>query len=156
MTGAHRQVSRPVVLLVLLMLGVLAAVLLARPGEDDAPAPSTPTPADPPTSVAPPATPSEEEFCAGFRKLAATQSAYAAAPDQRAVELLRQAADDLIALGVPKTMSLPARGGYHTVVGGIYDSIGLSLERSAVGALEETDPNEDPAFSSYLAQFCPA
>ncbi|MDZ5619606.1 hypothetical protein SFC88_02150 [Nocardioides sp. HM23] len=156
MSGAHRQVGRPVVLLVLLMMGVLAAVVLARPGEDDATAPS----ADPAvSSTAPPSvlpTPAEEEFCAGFRKLAATQSEYAAAPDARAVELLRDAADELVGLGVPETMTLPARGGYHTVLEGIYASIGMSLDRSDVGALDEPGANDDAAFSSYLSQYCPA
>lgn len=156
MSGEHRQVGRPVVMLVLLMMGVLAVVLLARPGEEDTTAPST---APPDSSSAPPSvlpTPAEEDFCAGFRKLAATQSEYAAAPDARAVELLRIAADELIQLGVPTTMSLPARGGYHTVLEGIYESIGLSLDRSAVGALDEPGVNDDAAFSSYLAQYCPA
>lgn len=155
MSGAHRRDGRPVVLALMMMVGVLALVLLVRPEEPESPA-SRPAPTDPSVTGPSLPTPSEEKFCAGFRRLAASQSEYAAAPDQRGVELLRAAADDLVDLGVPATMSLPARGGYHTVVAGIYDSIGLSLERAAVGAPDEPVANEDAAFSSFLAEYCPA
>lgn len=140
-------------LLVALMTGVLAAVVFSRPAD---PHDGASPPASAPTTSAPIPPTSEEAFCAAFRRLAATQGEYAAMPDERAGELLREAVDDLVAGGVPATMTLPARGGYHTVVEGIYASLGLSLERSAVGAPDEPVAGEDAAFASYLAQFCPA
>ncbi|WP_281271730.1 hypothetical protein [Nocardioides immobilis] len=39
---------------------------------------------------------------------------------------------------------------------GIYSSLGLSLDRSAVEALEDHVDGEDPALSRYLVELCPA
>jgi hypothetical protein len=148
-----------VAFVVLAMAVILAAVLLFRPGDDEEPG-STPAPTGSSSAsssaVPTPATTSEEAFCAAFRRLAAAQGQYVATPDERAIEVLRAAADDLVSGGVPETMSLPARGGYHTVVEGVYETVGLSLDRSAVGALDEPVSGEEAAFSSYLTQFCPA
>jgi hypothetical protein len=138
------------------LVGVIVLVLFYRPGDDDPATGPQPTPTSTPTSVAPPASPSEEAFCAEFRRLAAAQSEYAAAPDARAIELLRDAADRLVEVGVPETMTLPARSGYFTVIDGVYGSLGLSIEPAAVGALDEPVDGADAAFSSYLIQFCPA
>lgn len=120
-----------------------------------APSPTT-TAQAPPSQPSEPPVVSEEKFCEEFRRLAAAQGEYAAVPDQTATELLREAADRMVAVGVPRSMTLPARGGYHGVLEGIYGTLGLTLDRAAVGALDEPAAGEDAAFGSYLTQFCPA
>lgn len=141
-----------------LLLLVLALVLLARTGGDGTTSGDRDPPSEPPPSTAfsEPVVASEEEFCGQFRRLAAAQGEYAAAPDERASELLRDAADQMVATGIPATMTLPARSGYFTVLDGVYRSLGLSLDPAAVGALDEPVDAADAAFSSYLTQYCPA
>lgn len=163
MSGARRAVPRgprSVLLTCALVGGVLVLVLFGRPDDEtssnDAPAPSPSTSTSASASAPEPTVASEEAFCAEFRRLAAMQSEYVAAPDQRATELLREAADRLLDVGVPRTMTLPARSGYYTVLEGVYQSIGLSLDPAAVGALDEPPAGSDAAFSSYLSQYCPA
>lgn len=156
MTGRRRATAPAGLVAVPLLLIVLAIVLLYRPGgeEGSSPAPD-PTSTPSTTAVAPPEA-SEEAFCAEFRRLAAAQGEYAAVPDERASELLREAVDRLVEVGVPSTMTIPARAGYFTVLDGIYSSLGLSLEPGAVGAPDEPVEDADAAFTSYLTQYCPA
>lgn len=155
MTGRRRATAPSRLIIVSLVLAVLAIVLFYRPGGEEASTPPPdPTPS-PPTTSAPPEV-SEEAFCAEFRRLAAAQGEYAAVPDERATELLREAVDRLVATGVPATMTIPARAGYYTLLEGIYSSLGLSLEPSAVGAPDDPVEKADAAFTSYLTQYCPA
>jgi hypothetical protein len=142
---------------VLLAVGVLAlvalVVLVQRPAGDTGSDEPTATPE--PTASAPtaPAVASEEEFCAGFRSLADSQAQFLAGSADEAA--LQESADALVGTGVPAGMSLPARSGYYTLVGSVYDSIGLSLEPEAVGAPAESVDGGDAAFSAYLQQSCP-
>lgn len=158
MTAAHRAAPgvRSGLLAGALLVGVLLLVLFGS--GNDADSDDAAPPATPPSSTAPlaPSLASEEAFCIEFRRLAASQSEYVVTPDERGAELLREAADRLLEVGVPRTMTLPARRGYFTLLEGIYQSLGLSLDPAAVGALEEPVGGADAAFSSYLAQFCPA
>lgn len=159
MSGARRAARRGIgsVVLPLTLAGVvLGLVLFTRSGEDQASSRQSGTDPATSTSVPSPDRASEEEFCAEFRRLAAAQSEFTIAPDQRGSELLREAADRLVGVGVPETMTLPARSGYFTLVEGIYQSLGLTLDPAAVGALDEPVDGGDRAFSSYLVQYCPA
>lgn len=138
---------------------VLALVLFVRPGgsdEDPAPAASpSASPSGPGPTGAPP---SAAEFCQEFRELAAAQTVYAATPDTRGADLLRESADALVALGPPESMPVEARGGLYTVVSGIYGSIGETLPPSAVpGAADGPQiTGSDQAFGAWLADVCPA
>ncbi len=94
MTGTRRAVPRgprSVLLTCALVGGVLVLVLFGRPDEDKSSNVATPPSPSTSTSAPGPAVASEEAFCAEFRRLAAMQSEYVAAPDQRATELLREA-----------------------------------------------------------------
>jgi hypothetical protein len=142
---------------VVLAVGVLALValivLVQRPAGDsgtDEPARAT---EETTSSPAAPAVASDEKFCAAFRALAESQAQFVAgAVDEAALE---ESADALVETGVPAGMSLPARSGYHTLIGSVYDSIGLDLEPGAVGAPAESVDGGDAAFSAYLQQSCP-
>jgi len=139
------------------LLVVLVVVLFARgDGGDQDPAPpegvSTPTG---------PAAPGEDDFCTGYLALADAQAQYAAQPGT-AAEALRRAADDLVALGVPASMSPLVRTGYYAEISGIYGSLGDDLDRSVVpGALDDDGSGGSTsgsvgAFGGWLAQYCPA
>lgn len=141
---------------VVLAVGVLALValivLVQRPAGDSANEPARAT-EETTSSPAAPAVASDEKFCAGFRALAESQAQFVAgAVDEAALE---ESADALVETGVPAGMSLPARSGYHTLIGSVYDSIGLGLEPGAVGAPAEPVGGGDAAFSAYLQQSCP-
>jgi hypothetical protein len=143
---------------VVLAVGVLALValivLVQRPAGDsgtDEPARATEEATSSPAAA--PAVASDEKFCAAFRALAESQAQFVAgAVDEAALE---ESADALVETGVPAGMSLPARSGYHTLIGSVYDSIGLDLEPGAVGAPAESVDGGDAAFSAYLQQSCP-
>ncbi|GAB3026609.1 hypothetical protein GCM10011376_13250 [Nocardioides flavus (ex Wang et al. 2016)] len=147
---------------IVLALGVLALVVLIgvvqRPAGDapagaPEPAGAPATPAETATAPSAPAVATDEDFCAGFRALADSQAQYVAGSIDEAA--LEASADALVDTGVPAGMSLPARSGYHTLIGSVYDSIGLSLEPGAVGATREPVAGGDAAFSAYLQQSCP-
>ena len=146
----------------LLAIGVLALVglivFVQRPAGDTGVdgRVDTPAPDGTPTSTAAPAAPAvadDEDFCAGFRALADGQAQYVSGSADEAA--LQEAADALVATGVPAGMSLPARSGYFGLISSVYDSIGLDLEPAAVGATTESVEGGDAAFSAYLQQSCP-
>lgn len=107
--------------------------------------------------------PGEDEFCAGYLTLADAQGRYAAQP-VTAADALRAAAGDLVALGVPDSMSRLVRTGYYVEISGVYSSLGEELDRSAVPeALADDGPGGSTstsgsvgAFGGWLAQYCPA
>lgn len=142
---------------VVLGLGVLALVVLVvlvqRPAEDTGADQPSATPEPTTSAPAAPAVATDEDFCAGFRALADSQAQYVAGAADEAA--LQESADALVETGVPDGMSLPARSGYFTLVGSVYDSIGLDLEPAAVGAPAESVEGGDAAFSAYLQQSCP-
>jgi hypothetical protein len=140
-----------------LAVGVLALVALIvfvqRPAGDSGTDEPAGTPEETTSAPAAPAVASDEKFCAGFRALAESQAQLVAgAVDEAALE---ESADALVETGVPAGMSLPARSGYYTLIGSVYDSIGLDLEPEAVGAPAESVDGGDAAFSAYLQQSCP-
>ncbi|GAA4815015.1 hypothetical protein ACFQ0K_06815 [Nocardioides caeni] len=167
MTGAARRPAVPGVRLdlLVLLLAVLGAVLFLAPGGDraePAPAPDSEAgPADAPATPSGPA-PSEEAFCSAYRDLAAAQGQYVAQMDERGAELLRETADELVALGVPDSMSVLARTGFRLELSGIYGSIGLALDPTAVpGALTEDGDGTSLSgsageFGAWLSELCPA
>lgn len=151
---------------VVAVLAVATAVFVLRPVDDKrvsgsatdattAPSatPSGPSPTAP--SVSPPATATDEEFCAEFRLLAESQGQFVSTGDDAASDRLRASADSLVATGVPDAMSLPARSGYYALISGVYDAIGLELAPEAVGAPGEPVEGGDAAFSSYMGRYCP-
>lgn len=151
------------------LAGVLVAVLalllvLGRPGgPDDSPRGAEGAgEADMPSPSAPVRTPSDDEFCSRYLVLAAGQGQYAAQPDETTTRLLRDAAEDLVAVGVPASMSPLARTGFRVEISGIYDSLGEELPAAAVpGALEDGGDGSSlsgvvGAFGDWLAQYCPA
>ncbi|WP_436699108.1 hypothetical protein [Nocardioides sp. BYT-33-1] len=120
-----------------------------------------PPPAEEASPAAGGAVPGEDEFCAGYLTLADAQGQYAAQPGT-AADALRAAAGDLVALGVPDSMSPLARTGYYVEISGVYGSLGDELDRSAVpGALVDDGSGASTsgsvgAFGDWLAQYCPA
>ena len=161
MSGARRGPTGVVgrVGFAVLLLCVLGVVVLVRPGDDDrvrrADAGSSPSGVMP--SATPSTPPSEEAFCAEYRLLAAAQGQYVAQPDARGAEILREAADRLLATGVPETMGLPARAGYFVELSGVYGSIGATLAPEAVpGSGDGPVAGASGEFSGWLAAFCPA
>lgn len=163
MSGARRALPEPTarIGLGLLLLAVLAALLLWRPeGGDGADPGGEPSPSV--TGLLPTATPatapSEEAFCGKYRMLAAAQGQYVAQPDERGAEVLREAADDLLATGVPDSMRPGARSAYFVEISGIYATLGENLDRQAVpGAESSADPSSSTnEFSAWLAELCPA
>jgi hypothetical protein len=150
----ERRVSRALGVGGLLAVAALV-VFVARPTDGPSPAPVT----DPPGSSAqPPAAPaqaSDEDFCGGFRSLAESQALYVSQGESADPDQLRESADTLVGIGVPESMSIPARSGYYAVISGIYESIDDDVAPAAVGAPDEPLDGADAAFSSYLAEFCP-
>lgn len=148
--------------LAVLLIAVVAVIVFVRPDGDDEPTPpGTATTSEAPGPVMPTATPStppsEEEFCTNFWAMLAAQGEYAAAPDERGYELLEEAADRLLATGIPRSMSTLALGGLHTDLSDAYLDLGLALSPDAIpGAVEasELDGSYD-AFGEYLETYCP-
>lgn len=148
----------------LVLLVVLGVILFVRPGTDAPrePGAGPPPPANGVLPSATPATPpSEEAFCQGYRMLASAQGQYAAQPDERGAELLREAADDLLATGVPDSMQVPARTGYFVEISGIYATLGEALDRRAVPGAAEDDGGSSVSgsageFGAWLNRLCPA
>jgi hypothetical protein len=140
-----------------LVVVVAVAVFFLRPGGDSSdPAPSGGDSASAaPSASGPPPVATDEEFCSEFRLLAESQGTFVSSGETDPGPL-RDAADALVAVGVPESMSLPARAGYYTLIDGVYDSIGDSLDPAAVGAPGKAVNGGDAAFSAYLTEFCPA
>ncbi len=144
------------------LVAVLALMLFLRPGDGDPadePADAGASPAGVVPSATPDAAPSEEAFCEGYRRLAAAQGQYAAVPDATGAEILRGAADDLLATGVPDSMPVLARGGWFIEISGIYGSLGEELAPEAVPGAADGDQQvagASGAFASWLADLCPA
>lgn len=131
------------------------------PASTGARAPASPSGVMP--SETPAAAPTDQTFCASYRALAAVQAEYAASPDDgQGRRLLEEMADDLLATGVPASMDPIVRAGFATELGGIYASLGLTLDRRAVaGAAEDAGDGTSisgpvGAFGRWLAELCPA
>lgn len=140
---------------VLLIITVLIIFVLRPNGSPSTGGtPEDAAPADVATSTSPSST-TDEEFCAEFRRLAESQGQFVSGGSV-GEEQLKESADALIGVGIPVNMSLPARSGYFTLVGGVYDSIGLDLDPGVVGAPAAPFEGGDAAFSRYLTQYCPA
>lgn len=148
--------------LAVLLIAMVVVVVLVRPdGDDESTAPGTAATSEAPGPVMPTATPStppsEEEFCANFWAMLAAQGEYAAAPDQRGYELLKEAADRLLATGIPRSMSTLALGGLHADLSEAYLDLGLALSPDAIpGAVEASElEGSYEAFGDYLTDYCP-
>jgi hypothetical protein len=156
-----------VVLAVALVALIGLIIFVQRPAGDIAPA-ATPVPAEsaqpeeaPDTRPSGPTTPpftgevpvaTDKDFCAEFRRVDDLQRQYASGEVDE--EALRESAQALVATGVPAGLSLPARSGYYTLIGGLYDFVGLGLDPSAVGAPDAFIATGEEAFATYLAQSC--
>ncbi|GAA5124524.1 hypothetical protein GCM10023339_46120 [Alloalcanivorax gelatiniphagus] len=149
-----------------LVVVALMVLLVPRPGGDEGPSGTAQDGAsaagEPTGSAAPqvqttgaPREATDEAFCEQFVAMANVQGEFISNGETRP-DLLEQAADDLVAVGVPASMSLPARTGYFNVISGVYDSIGLGLAPAAVGAAPAPVEGSDVAFTAYLDQYCPA
>lgn len=147
MTGPRLVLAVAVLALVALI------VFVQRPAGDDTSGEPTATPESTTSERAAPAVANDEDFCASFRALAESQAQFAAGSADEAA--LEESADALVDTGVPAGMSLPARSGYYTLIGSVYESIGLALEPEAVGATAESVDGGDAAFTMYLQQSCP-
>ncbi len=145
---------------VLLQLGVaaglVAAVLLLRPSgaADDEP------PADQP-SLAPPvvAPAGPEQFCAGFRAVAAAHAQHLAAPSDRTSVALVDEAGALVDLGVPAGLSDAGYAALASLVDGVLQSVDTSegLRAELQDAQDAVDAGPDQAaLDRYLSDVCPA
>lgn len=143
-------------MLMLMTVGIAVALVL-RPGS---PEPASPGASPTPTRTVSPSTPAkapgERAFCAGFEALAQAQASYADEPDARG-PALEDAASRLVGIGVPASMPAAARGGYYTLLDGIYSSLGKALDPTAVSGAAQAGqlPDSGTAFSAYLGQACP-
>ncbi|NYE35346.1 hypothetical protein F4692_000450 [Nocardioides cavernae] len=157
-TAGTPPAPRSYVLGGVLLVAVLLVLFVLGPSAEEEPSGAGTTPAAPEDAAAdvgPPAEATDEDFCAGFVALANSQAAFVGG-GEAAPEPLQEAADDLLAVGVPPAMDLPARTGYHAVLAGIYESIGMDLAPEAVGAASTAVEGADSAFTAYLDQRCPA
>jgi hypothetical protein len=149
---------------VVVLVGLV--VLVQRPAGDRddpaAPAPAASTQETTPAAPSGPETPeftgtpvvaSVAEFCADFRGLEDLQGQYVAGDVDE--DALRESAQALVDTGVPADLSLPARSGYYTLIGGLYDFVGLGLDPAAVGAPDEVIAGGDEALTAWLARSCP-
>lgn len=96
----------------------------------------------------------DEAFCAGL--FAMVEEGRRAGEGRSRPDRLERLADELLSIGVPAAMSLPARTGYYQVIWGAYDSIGLELSPEAVGAASAPVEGANAAFTAYLDRNCPA
>lgn len=149
----------------LVLLAVLGVLLFLRPGAGgpDVPAAGpSPSGAGLLPSVTPATPPTEEAFCESYRMLAASQGQYLAQPDERGATLLRTAAENLLATGVPDSMQVPARTGYFVEISGVYATLGERLDRRAVPGAAQDDGGSSSLsgapgeFDAWLHRLCPA
>jgi hypothetical protein len=163
-SGGTQDRRSSYVLGAVLVVAVLLVLFVLGPSGEDGPsgtAPDAVAPGDRTTSVVPeevqttgpPRRATDEEFCDEFVAMANSEAQFLS--DGEAEELQR-AADDLIAVGVPANMSLPARTGYFRLISSVYETIDLTLAPEAVGAVSSSVEGADPAFSAYLNRYCPA
>jgi hypothetical protein len=142
-----------------LLLAVLGLIVFLRPGHEAPGEVASPAPSatGAPLTAQPAPAPSESTFCDQYRLMAGAQSQYVVHPDARAAELLREAAESLLATGIPDSMSILAQGGFFIELSGVYGSIGLALDpQSMPGAAEASRADgASTAFASYLARSCP-
>ena len=147
-----------------LVVSVLLVLFVLGPSGDEGPsdaAQDVVAPGDPTTSPArtevqarvPPRQATEEEFCLAFVAVANSEAQFLAGGEAGELQL---SADDLIAVGVPRTMSLTARTGYYRLIASVYETIDMELAPEAVGAVSSSFEGADPAFSAYMDQYCPA
>jgi hypothetical protein len=163
MSGARRGLGGPAARAAfgVVLLAVLGLIVFVRPGDDGSAGPGADPPPEP-TGVMPTATPAnpptEAEFCDRYRSMAGAQSQYVAVPDDRSAQVLRDAADELLATGIPGSMPVLATGGFFTELSGVYGSIGQTLDPQAMPTAAEVARSEDApaAFGTYLARTCPA
>lgn len=154
------RISPRVLLAAVVLVLVALVVLVQRPVGDTAPA--DPAPAAEPAAVpSGPETPevtgeptvaTDARFCADFRGLEELQGRYVDGDVDE--DALREAARALVDTGVPSGLSLPARSGYYTLIGGLYDFVGLGLDPAAVGAPDDPVAGGDEAFAAWLDQSC--
>lgn len=147
---------------VVVLIGLV--VLVQRPAGDGDPADPQPAASTQETTTAAPSGPetpaftgepsvaTDAEFCAELRGLEGLQGQYVAGDVDE--DTLREAAQALVDTGVPAGVSLPARSGYYTLIGGLYDFVGLGLDPAAVGAPDVPVAGGDEAFTAWLDQAC--
>jgi hypothetical protein len=147
---------------VVVLIGLV--VLVQRPAGDTAPAdpapaastqgatPTAPSGPETPEFTGEPAVATDAEFCAEFRGLEKLQGRYVAGDVDE--DALRESAQALVDAGVPAGLSLSARSGYYTLIGGLYDFVGLGLDPAAVGAPDVPVAGGDEAFTAWLDQSC--
>ncbi|NYE35339.1 hypothetical protein F4692_000443 [Nocardioides cavernae] len=173
-SGAQRSASSARAVLAVAVVAIVGLIVFVqRPAGDTAPA-ATPDPSDtsdtsgfaqpdevpdgqPSGPTTPPftgkvAVPTDEEFCAEFRRVDDLQRTYSRG--RADTDDLREAAQALVETGVPAAVSLPARSGYYTLIGGLYDFVGLGLDPAAVGAPDAFVATGEEAFAAYLTQSC--
>lgn len=139
---------------VLVLIGLV--VFVQRPAGDSEPVDQEPAAApsgpETPAFTGEPAVATDAEFCAGFRGLEELQGQYVDGEVDE--DALRESAQALVDTGVPAGLSLPARSGYYTLIGGLYDFVGLGLDPAAVGAPDVPVAGGDGAFTAWLDQSC--
>jgi hypothetical protein len=160
------RISPRVVLAAAVLVLIGLVVFVQRPAGDTAPAAPEPaastqetpaaTPSGPetPDFTGEPAVATDAEFCAEFRGLEELQGQYVEGEADE--DDLQEAAQGLVDTGVPAGLSLPARSGYYTLIGGLYDFVGLGLDPAAVGAPDVPVAGGDEAFAAWLDQSCTA
>lgn len=146
-----------------LVVVVLLVLFVPRPGGEG---PTGPAPdVAPPGETTPaaraevqttgaPRRATDEAFCDAFVAMVNSEGQPPGERETR-TERLEQLADELLAVGVPATMSLPARTGYYEVMSDVYDHIGLELAPEAVGAASLSIEGAGAAFTAYLDKNCP-
>lgn len=137
-----------------LLVGVLAVVLLVRPGQPDEPGTTTDA-GEGATTAAP--VPSEEAYCEAFRSMDAVYSEYLIAPDARGVELLEEHLTELLETGIPDSMGPTARGGHALHLIDAYSELGRQFDPASLPGtvdLREADASRS-ALTTWLGDYCP-
>lgn len=159
-----RRVSPRVLLAAAVVVLIGLVVLVQRPAGDTDPAgpqpaastqettPAAPSGPETPEFTGEPSVATDAKFCAEFRGLEELQGQYVAGDVDD--DALRESAIALVDTGVPAGLSLSARSGYYTLIGGLYDFVGLGLDPAAVGAPDVPVAGGDEAFTAWLDQSC--
>lgn len=141
---------RPVVTLAVLV-AVVAAVLLLRPGGDDQRAQREADTSRSSTPPTPEPTIGAEEFCASYATMAtAYGEASGVTADEVAVDRLETTTDEFLAVGVGPGMGPLEVAGRERFVTDILSAVGLATSDGGATATEELE-----AFSRYLSSTCP-
>ncbi|WP_210649242.1 hypothetical protein [Nocardioides sp. SYSU D00065] len=164
-SSSRRRAPQSYVLGAALVVVTVCVLFVFRPGGERSPSPPAQDSASSDAQASrrapaqleatePPRRATEKAFCDAFVAMVKSEGQAPGTRETR-TDRLERLANDLVAVGVPASMSLPARTGYFEVMSDVYEHIGLELAPEAVGAASLSLEGAEAAFTAYLDQNCP-